>query len=280
MNARWIRNLSVIVLLPLPLVASVGCKEKRPPQPLAIAAPAAPPELAVTLQASVSRPASIAFLTHTATMPRRPGDGVQVSTRAVVPEGHRLEVGVEGTAWSIPVSSRATPDLYAGSSEIPSIGPGTYKLHGAIRAPGGQVVAEIEAADPIVVLPKTTACEDAQANLVALRVLFSYNRSDLDAKAKEVLTAAAAILRPLRPSGVELTVTGRCDERGTVEYNLALGDRRALMARDYLVDLGVVDPAHAKKVSLGKEQPDPSGSDEESWAQNRRADITLTCEGN
>ncbi len=280
MNARWIRNLSVIVLLPLPLIASVSCKEKRPPQPLAIAAPAPPPELAVTLQASVSRAPSIAFLTHTATTPRRPGDGVQVSTRAVVPEGHRLEVGVEGTTWRIPVSSRATPDLYAGSAEVPSIAPGTYKLHGAIRDPGGQVVAEIESADPIVVLAKTTACEDAQAKLAALRVLFNYNRSDLDTQAKEVLTATAAILRPLKPSGVELTVRGRCDERGTVDYNLALGDRRAMMARDYLVDLGVVDPAHAKKVSLGKEQPDPPGSDEAFWAQNRRADIILNCEGN
>ena len=65
-------------------------------------------------------------------------------------------------------------------------------------------------------------------------------------------------------------IEGHCDERGTNEYNLALGERRANSAKDYIVNLGV-DPARLKTVSYGEEKPLAEGHNEEAWAQNRRA---------
>ena len=67
-----------------------------------------------------------------------------------------------------------------------------------------------------------------------------------------------------------MTIEGHCDERGTREYNLALGERRANAAKQYLIAQGV-PAARIKTISYGKERPDPVGSDEAAWARNRRA---------
>ncbi len=73
-----------------------------------------------------------------------------------------------------------------------------------------------------------------------------------------------------RNPGVRVTIEGNCDERGTREYNLALGERRANAAKNYLASLGV-DPARMTTISYGKERPVALGSDEAAWALNRRA---------
>ena len=73
---------------------------------------------------------------------------------------------------------------------------------------------------------------------------------------------------------VRETLEGHCDERGTRDYNLALGERRANAAKNYLASLGV-DASRIQTVSYGKERPSALGSDEQSWAQNRRA-VTVT----
>jgi len=73
---------------------------------------------------------------------------------------------------------------------------------------------------------------------------------------------------------VTVTVAGNCDERGTREYNLALGERRANSAKDYLVSQGV-DSARVTTISYGKERPIALGSDEASWSQNRNATTTV-----
>jgi peptidoglycan-associated lipoprotein len=71
-----------------------------------------------------------------------------------------------------------------------------------------------------------------------------------------------------------VTIEGHCDERGTRDYNLALGDRRANAAKNYLASLGI-SPSRISVISYGKERPDAMGSDEASWARNRRA-VTVT----
>jgi len=73
---------------------------------------------------------------------------------------------------------------------------------------------------------------------------------------------------------VQITIEGHCDERGTVEYNQALGEKRAMAARDYLVAAGIAT-ARLQIVSYGKERPFANGSDEASWQQNRRAHFTI-----
>jgi len=274
-----LRNVAVAVILPVSLLVLGGCKTNKPLATPESALKGAPPaELDVTLQTTVARQPSFASLEHDATAPRRPGDAIRVTAKAVVPSGHRVAVQVEGTDFRIPVSPDASADVYRGSAAVPSIPPGAYKLRGTITAPDGQVVAQLEAATPISIIPKMAPCEGAQAKLADLRIPFDYDKSDLGPRAKELLASVAEILRGLKPSAVELTVEGHCDERGTVEYNLALGNRRAAAVGDYLVDLGAVDRERARKVSYGKERPRNPGQGEAAWAENRRAEFRLGCE--
>ena len=103
-------------------------------------------------------------------------------------------------------------------------------------------------------------------------VYFSYDSAALDGNSQATLYRQAAFLNG-NPS-LTVTIEGHCDERGTREYNLALGERRAAAARDYLLAQGV-DPARIKVISYGKERPAMAGSTEESWAKNRRAATVL-----
>jgi len=97
-------------------------------------------------------------------------------------------------------------------------------------------------------------------------VYFALDQYDLDNESMSILSANA---RLLREAGVTIMVSGHCDERGTVEYNMALGEKRALVVRDYLVSLGV--PAgKLRTTSYGKSKPFAYGHDEDAWAKNRR----------
>ncbi|AKH44092.1 peptidoglycan-associated lipoprotein [Altererythrobacter atlanticus] len=99
-------------------------------------------------------------------------------------------------------------------------------------------------------------------------IYFDLDKYDIDAQDQAALRAQAQYL--MQYSNIRATVEGHCDERGTREYNLALGERRANAAKNYLVSLGV--PAtRLTVVSYGKERPIALGSNEEAWAQNRRA---------
>ena len=101
---------------------------------------------------------------------------------------------------------------------------------------------------------------------VGERVYFDLDQSRLDATDREILQRQAAWLQTYRQT--RILVAGNCDERGTREYNLALGVRRAQAVKDYLVSLGV-DSARIDTVSFGKERPIAAGSNEQAWAQNR-----------
>lgn len=103
---------------------------------------------------------------------------------------------------------------------------------------------------------------------VGSTVYFDYDQSTLTSEAQATLDRQAAFLKA-NPS-VRIVIEGHCDERGTREYNLALGDRRASAARDYLVAKGV-NASRLTTISYGKERPEIGGSNETSWALNRRA---------
>ena len=100
------------------------------------------------------------------------------------------------------------------------------------------------------------------------RIFFAYNSSELNATSRRTLQKQADWLAENPYSKIK--VEGHCDERGTREYNLALGDRRATAAKNYLVALGV-SASRVTTVSYGKERPVVLGSSERSWSQNRRA---------
>ena len=102
---------------------------------------------------------------------------------------------------------------------------------------------------------------------------FEYDSASLTDQARSVLEKHALWLQNHR--GAKVLVEGHCDERGTVEYNLALGEKRARAARDYLASLGVA-PDRLRTSSYGKERPLDTGSNEASWAANRRAHFTVS----
>ncbi|MEZ5648511.1 MAG: peptidoglycan-associated lipoprotein Pal [Alphaproteobacteria bacterium] len=103
------------------------------------------------------------------------------------------------------------------------------------------------------------------------RVFFGLDQYDLSPEARKTVSAQAAWLKTR--AGVGVTIQGHADERGTREYNLALGERRAQSVKDYLISLGV-EPNRVSIISFGKEQPEVVGSNEAAWSQNRRA-VTL-----
>jgi peptidoglycan-associated lipoprotein len=104
------------------------------------------------------------------------------------------------------------------------------------------------------------------------RVFFAFDRSDITPEAQQILARQADWLR--RYPNVTVTIEGHCDERGTREYNLALGERRAQAVKNVLVAMGI-PAARISTISYGKERPAVVGSSEEAYAQNRRAVTTV-----
>jgi peptidoglycan-associated lipoprotein len=114
--------------------------------------------------------------------------------------------------------------------------------------------------------------EDLVVN-VGDRVFFAFDKSDVSAEARATLDRQAAWLK--KYPTVKVTLEGHADERGTREYNLALGERRATAAKNYLVAAGIAAD-RVKTISYGKERPAVLGSNEAAWAQNRRAVTVVT----
>ena len=104
-------------------------------------------------------------------------------------------------------------------------------------------------------------------------VNFPFDSSSLTSNAREALKLNAEFLKTFRD--VEVQVEGHCDERGGVQYNLALGERRAKAVKDYLVSLGV-SSRRISTISFGKERPIAFGHDPAAWAKNRRANFVIT----
>jgi len=120
----------------------------------------------------------------------------------------------------------------------------------------------------------SASLDDLNRNSPLKPVFFVLDSSDIDPTAKSVLDGNAALLR--QNSSWAITIEGHCDERGTAEYNLALGERRAGAAMAYLVSLGI-PASRLKTVSYGKEFPFDPGHDESAWAKNRRAHFVITA---
>jgi peptidoglycan-associated lipoprotein len=136
-------------------------------------------------------------------------------------------------------------------------------------------------AEPTVVPPEpvrddkiaSASLDDLNRNSPLKPVFFDYDSNELTATGQSALDENATVLR--RFTTWAITIEGHCDERGSAEYNLALGERRAVAARAYLVSLGV--PANRlRTVSYGKEFPFDPGKTEEAYAKNRRAHFVIT----
>ncbi len=120
---------------------------------------------------------------------------------------------------------------------------------------------------------KAMAADEIDRMGLLAEIHFDYDRSDIREGDRAILSKNAEVLKKF--DFLRVTVEGHCDERGSVEYNLALGDRRAKAAFDYLVSLGV-PAARLQTVSYGKEVPLCQEHNEDCWARNRRDRFTVT----
>jgi peptidoglycan-associated lipoprotein len=172
-----------------------------------------------------------------------------------------------GTLGLVAACKKNPPTTAAGAkppAEEPSRGPETKVPPPPSGAPPGGVDSGV--------LPADVA--DINAKGYLKDAFFEYDKADLRDDARTALAADAEWLKRYR--SVQFLIEGHCDERGTSEYNLALGDRRANAAKEYLVSLGV-DVSRVKTVSYGKERPFCSQSTEDCWQQNRRAHFLVTA---
>jgi peptidoglycan-associated lipoprotein len=137
-------------------------------------------------------------------------------------------------------------------------------------------------AEPAIVPPEpvrddritSASLDDLNRNSPLRPAYFEFDSSELSTEAQRALDADAALLK--QNSAWAITIEGHCDERGTPEYNLALGERRAVAARTYLVSLGI-SADRLRTVSYGKEFPFDPGHDDAAYAKNRRAHFVITA---
>ena len=132
--------------------------------------------------------------------------------------------------------------------------------------------AEVENVEAAPVTASTSAVDAAAQQITDGVVYFDFDKYDIKAEYRDMLQQKAELMKQY-PS-IRVRIEGNCDERGTQEYNLALGERRAKAAYDYLVTLGVA-PSQLETVSYGKENPAVQGHNESAWSQNRRDDFRV-----
>jgi peptidoglycan-associated lipoprotein len=238
------RILFPFVLL-IALVAVAGCKKKVPPPPVATAPPAAVPS-------------------PTAKITARP-DSVTVGDQLVL-------------TWS---TTNATSVSIDGIGEVPTSGVKTvmpttstsYRL--AARGPGGSaddVVRVTVKSPPAVVAPANTMSEEEEFKANVQDIFFDYDKYDLRGQDQMTLSHDASYLAS-HPN-LRIVIGGYCDERGSNEYNLALGQNRAELARKELINAGVA-ASRIRVISYGKERPFCTEPTESCWQQNRRAGFSI-----
>lgn len=146
-----------------------------------------------------------------------------------------------------------------------------------------QTPAQTTDASKVSAPPETTAVKEATSDQSSLMqatvkspvndIIFDFDSSSIRTDAREILQNNADYFIKNRISSV--IIEGHCDERGTIEYNMALGQKRAMETKKYLLNLGVKDSV-LKTVSYGEERPLDPGSNEDAWAKNRRAHFVVT----
>jgi len=162
----------------------------------------------------------------------------------------------------------ATPQVFPGAPPQPPP-----------PAPPARTDPVVTSRDPVVTSSASDpyagkAPDDINKDSPLKPVFFLYDSDQLDDLARQTLTEDAEVLK--KYTNWVITIEGHCDERGTAEYNLALGDRRALAARGFLISLGI-NADRLRTVSYGKEFPFDPGQGESAYSKNRRAHFTVTA---
>ncbi|HEY8020559.1 MAG TPA: peptidoglycan-associated lipoprotein Pal [Thermoanaerobaculia bacterium] len=168
-----------------------------------------------------------------------------------------------------PKKKPATPakDLNVDTTSVPPPAPAQDVT------PPAQPSVQDKTEDPLLSQDLQVVNDELRKRGFSADVYFQYDESSLSDEAREKLARNADLLKG-QPQ-FQLTVEGHCDERGTNEYNLALGERRANAVRDYVGSLGV-NPGRLRTISYGEERPVCTQHEESCWSQNRRAHMVVT----
>jgi peptidoglycan-associated lipoprotein len=169
--------------------------------------------------------------------------------------------------------------MYRGTVVLPDAKTGTFDLTGRLEAEAGRF-STLPGPPLRVSLPpqpppppkRVVTAADFNAEKVLGVIHFDFNRADIRDESRKVLESNREWLSA-HPA-LKVLIEGHCDERGTNEYNLSLGDRRANAAKDYLIKAGI-DAARLRTISYGEERPIDTGHTEAAWAANRRAEFVL-----
>jgi peptidoglycan-associated lipoprotein len=255
------RKISILCLALSLAWFAAGCKKKPPAPPPPPPAPAEtkppeppPPPAAPTVSQFTAEPSSI--------------QRGQSST---------LRWQVSGNVTSVLINEGIGTVQSTGSRSVSPSSSTTYTL--TATGPGGNAssmtTVSVSAPPPPPPAPppaKPRSTIDQRLTTEVLDVYYDYDKSDIRSDAQDVLTRNAAAIKAILADfpGASIVVEGHCDERGSAEYNLGLGDGRARSAKDFLVQLGV--PAdRLRPISYGKERPQCTSADEGCWQRNRRA---------
>lgn len=152
---------------------------------------------------------------------------------------------------------------------------GLLLLAACSSAPNPSATTASTAAPAASAGPRPGSEQDLVAN-VGDRVFFDFDKSDLKPAARTTIQRWSDYLK--KYPNLTVTVEGHCDERGTRDYNIALGERRATAVKNFLTSLGI-DRKRVSTISYGKERPAVIGSNEAAWAQNRRAVLVINGAG-
>ena len=244
----------LITILLLAMAAGTGCKKKIPPP-----APPPAPKVEVPPAPAPKAPMITAFTAEPSSIER----GQSAVLRWSVENADAVEIN-QGVGV---VQANGTRRVFPNDST-------TYTL--TAKGPGGSTSATASvnvtapAPPPVVAPPPKKSLEERLTEMQD--AFFDYDKFNIREDAKGVLTRDADALKAILadfPNAV-IALEGHCDERGSAEYNMALGDRRATAARDFLTPLGI-SADRLKTISYGKERPQCTESNEACWQKNRRA---------
>lgn len=222
-------------------VVVAGCKKKPTPPPTPPAPPPAPARPTVTLQAN---PTAV-----------KKGESTTLSWSST-------------NATSLTIAPEVGAVAPEGSTKVTPSDSATYTI--TASGPGGSADASVRVSVEVPPPPPPPPPAPDMDKLFLEEVkdaYFDYDKADIRADARTALGQTAEFLR--KYPGIKVTIEGHCDERGSTEYNLALGDRRATAVKQYLVSMGIA-PDRMSTISYGKEKPSCTESNETCWQQNRR----------
>jgi peptidoglycan-associated lipoprotein len=258
------RTLGMAVFAAALMISAAGCKKKAP---VVNTPPPPTPRASGNDDTTSATPLSVRINSFTGE-PRSIERGQSATLRWSV--GNSTDISIDQGLGAVAAN---------GSRQVFPSQTTTYTLtaKGTATQDTRSVTIEVSSSVPPPPPPRTSGPGETPAQILsreAQDVYFDYDKNDIRADGRETLTQDAAVIKRILAAdpGFTIVIEGHCDERGSEEYNLALGDRRALAVKEFLVQLGVPDE-RLKTISFGKERPVCTDENEGCYQKNRRGHL-------